>query len=149
MRTTIQIYRQLGKFLEVVDMEAQARDEGPEDKTIDAHFRSGVYLGVGMTHIILSLMPSKLLAVVELFGYKGDRHEGLAMLQKAGGWTSTSSGPAIGKGIAAVHVLTSWQSDVLNIFTSSVRGRRREEEHMRYVSFNFSPGPFEFHVRWR
>ncbi|KAI8992733.1 hypothetical protein BD414DRAFT_482011 [Trametes punicea] len=96
MRTTINIYRQLGKYLEAVDEEAQANGLGPEDPSIDAHFRSGVYLGVGMSNLILSMMPSKLLTIVELFGYKGDRHAGLAYLQKAGGWSADSDIPAVG-----------------------------------------------------
>ncbi|KAI0061327.1 hypothetical protein BV25DRAFT_1805762 [Artomyces pyxidatus] len=95
MRTTIQTYRLLGKYIDQADAEAQARGEGPEDKTIDAHFRSGVYLGVGMSNIILSLMPTKLLTIVELFGYKGDRHVGLNLLQKAGGWSNDSSEPSV------------------------------------------------------
>ena len=99
MRTTIQVYRQLGKYLDTMDAEADARGEGPEDKNIDPHFRSGVYLGVGMSNIILSLMPTKLLTIVELFGYKGDRHLGLALLEKAGGWTSAASEPKIGQGM--------------------------------------------------
>ncbi|KAH9900726.1 hypothetical protein C8Q73DRAFT_675481 [Cubamyces lactineus] len=96
MRTTINIYRQLGKYLEAVDAEAQASGLGPEDPSVDAHFRSGVYLGVGMSNLILSMMPSKLLTIVELFGYKGDRHAGLAYLQKAGGWSAESDEPSIG-----------------------------------------------------
>ncbi|KAI0351117.1 hypothetical protein OH77DRAFT_1430135 [Trametes cingulata] len=95
MRTTINIYRQLGKYVEAMDAEAQANGLGPEDPAIDAHFRSGVYLGVGMSNLILSLMPSKLLTIVELFGYKGDRHLGLAYLQKAGGWSAASDTPSI------------------------------------------------------
>ncbi|KAI0270398.1 hypothetical protein BC834DRAFT_511339 [Gloeopeniophorella convolvens] len=95
MRTAFQIYRQLGKYLDQMDAEALARGEGPEDKSIDVHFRSGVYLGVGMSHILLSLMPSKLATIVELFGYKGDRHVGLTLLQKAGGWTKGSSEPSV------------------------------------------------------
>ncbi|KAI0640867.1 hypothetical protein C8Q79DRAFT_993037 [Trametes meyenii] len=95
MRTTINIYRQLGKYLETADAEAQVKGLGSEDPSIDAHFRSGVYLGVGMSNLILSLMPSKLLTIVELFGYKGDRHLGLAYLQKAGGWLAASDVPAI------------------------------------------------------
>ncbi|KAI0920179.1 hypothetical protein AcW1_001987 [Taiwanofungus camphoratus] len=83
MRTTINIYRQLGKFIEVADAEAQARGEGPEDTSIDAHFRSGVYLGVGLSNLILSLMPSRLLAIVELFGYK-DSHEPAVSLEQEG-----------------------------------------------------------------
>jgi hypothetical protein len=95
MRTTIGIYRQLGKYIEVMDAEATERGEGPEDISIDAHFRSGVYLGVGASNLILSLMPGKLMTLVELFGYHGDRHLGLEMLCKAGGWTKESSEPSI------------------------------------------------------
>ena len=98
MRTTINIYRQLGKFVEAADAEAQARGVGPEDPSIDADFRSGVYLGMGMSNLILSLMPSRLLTIVELFGYKGDRQAGLAYLQRAGGWTKDSDEPTVGLG---------------------------------------------------
>ncbi|KAH7911470.1 hypothetical protein BJ138DRAFT_1172533 [Hygrophoropsis aurantiaca] len=95
MRTTMNIYRQLSKYLDTVDAEAEARGEGPEDESIDQDFRSGVYLGVGMSNLILSLMPGKLLALVELFGYKGDRHLGLQALQRAGGWTKESHEPGV------------------------------------------------------
>ncbi|KAI0691814.1 hypothetical protein BC835DRAFT_1430711 [Cytidiella melzeri] len=95
MRTAFNIYRQLGKFLEEADAAAQAAGKGPEDKSIDVHLRSGVYLGVGMSHLILSMLPSKLLTLVELFGYKGDRHIGLNTLYRAGGWTAESSEPAV------------------------------------------------------
>jgi hypothetical protein len=52
----------------------------------DDDFRSGVYLGMGMVHLILSLLPSRVLPILELFGYKGDRTVALRMLEKAGGW---------------------------------------------------------------
>jgi Protein of unknown function (DUF3808) len=94
----MQIFRQLGKYIDQMDAEAQARGEGPEDKSIDVHFRSGVYLGVGMSHIVLSLMPTRLATLVELFGYKGNRHLGLALLQRAGGWTKESSVPSVSQG---------------------------------------------------
>lgn len=80
-----------------MDAEAQARGE-PEDKSIDTDFRSGVYLGVGFSHLILSMMPGKILAIVEFFGYKGDRMTGLAYLNKSGGWSSDSLEPGISKG---------------------------------------------------
>jgi hypothetical protein len=98
VRSTMQVYRQLGKYIEQMDAEAQARGEGPEDKSIDVHFRSGVCLGVGMSHIIISLMPARLATLVELFGYKGNRHLGLALLQMAGGWTKEASEPAVSQG---------------------------------------------------
>jgi len=81
-----------------MDAEAQVRGEGPEDKSIDVHFCSGVYLGVGMSHIIISPMPTRLASLVELFGYKGNRHLGLELLQKAGGWSRESSEPAVSQG---------------------------------------------------
>lgn len=86
MRTTISTYRQLGKYLDQMDAEAVSSGHGPIDTSIDVHFRSGVYLGLGILNIVLSLMPSRLMAIVELFGYKGDRHEGLELLMKVGGW---------------------------------------------------------------
>lgn len=95
MRTIIGIYRQLGKYIEVMDAEAVARGEGPEDKSIDVHFRSGVYLGNGFSHLILSLMPGKLATLVELFGYKGDRQTALEYLNKSGGWTKDSDEPSV------------------------------------------------------
>lgn len=94
----INIYMQLGKFVQVMDKEAENRGEGPEDKTIDHDFRSGVELGVGASNLILSLLPNKMLAVVELFGYQGDRVLGLKLLQKTGGWTKNDMAPAVNSG---------------------------------------------------
>ena len=95
MRTAFNIYRQLGKWLDESDAAAQAAGKGPEDTTIDPHLRSGIYLGVGMSHVILSLLPSRLMSLIELFGYKGDRHVGLKTLYRAGGWTAESDEPRL------------------------------------------------------
>ncbi|KJA26681.1 hypothetical protein HYPSUDRAFT_63897 [Hypholoma sublateritium FD-334 SS-4] len=92
MRTTIGIYRALGAYLDAIDAVAP----GGHDDSVDVHFRSGVYLGVGMSNIILSLMPGKLMALVELFGYHGDRARGLALLMKAGGWVEGEEEPRVG-----------------------------------------------------
>lgn len=97
MRTAFNTYRLLGRYLEEMDAAAQAAGK-KEDTSIDAHFRSGVYLGVGMSNLILSILPSRLLALIELFGYKGDRHIGLQMLYKAGGWTKEADEPAVSSG---------------------------------------------------
>ena len=51
--------------------------ERPEDKSMDAHFRSGFYLGNGVMHMILSLMPGKPHIVAGLLGYQGDRQVAL------------------------------------------------------------------------
>ncbi|KAF8867713.1 hypothetical protein CPB84DRAFT_1859129 [Gymnopilus junonius] len=82
MRTTISIYRQLGSYLD--HMDALSSPPGAPNPAVDADFRSGVLLGVGMSNIILSLMPGKLATLVELFGYKGDRGYGLECLMRAG-----------------------------------------------------------------
>lgn len=88
------MYRALGAYLDAADTVAP---KGHDD-SIDVHFRSGVYLGVGMSNIILSLMPGKLMALVELFGYHGDRKVGLEMLMKAGGWVEGEDEPRISVG---------------------------------------------------
>ena len=95
--TIVGIYRELGEFIDAMDAEARARGE-PQDESIDVDFRSGVYLGVGCTHIILSLLPGKIITIAELFGYKGDRMVGLAYLQKSGGWSSDPEEHPISKG---------------------------------------------------
>jgi len=102
MRTTAIVYRLLEKYLDAQDAEAQKKGL-PEDPTIDPHFRSGVYLGVGVNNIILSLLPSRLISVIELFGYKGDRALGLRMLEKAGGWSKDSDEPSVSIGASYAH----------------------------------------------
>jgi hypothetical protein len=49
-----------------------------------------------MSYLVLSMMPGKLLALVELFGYKGDRKFGLELLERAGGWSA--NGRVVEKG---------------------------------------------------
>ena len=101
MRTTIAIYHQLGQFLDHMDAAYTTSLKSSKplcDPSIDSHFRSGVYLGVGMCNLILSMMPGKLMTLVELFGYKGDRKIGLELLMKAGGWVEDSDEPEIGTG---------------------------------------------------
>src|ERR1700722_4292792 len=95
MRTTFNIYQTLGEYLERADAKAIARGEGPEDKSIDAHFRSGVYLGFGASHLVLSLLPAEMTTIVELFGYCGDRHGGLEWLYRAGGWSQDNPEPSV------------------------------------------------------
>ncbi|KAJ7506158.1 hypothetical protein B0H11DRAFT_2186288 [Mycena galericulata] len=116
MRTIISIYRTLYKYICAVDAEyaaelaaskangngsapaPQSKDKSasfpPESPAIDVHFRSGVYLGAGMSALIISLLPSRLLSVVELFGYAADRGEALEILGRAGGWGRVSAASA-------------------------------------------------------
>lgn len=95
MRTLINIYRQLYRYIQTVDEEYK---DGPQDPSVDEHFRSGVYLGMGLSTLILSLLPGKLLSIVEIFGWRGDRQEALEILARAGGWTKESDEPSISSG---------------------------------------------------
>lgn len=80
-----------------MDAESTAAGIGPHHPDIDRDFRSGVYLGMGIAHVLLSLLPKSIGVVMEIFGYKGNRHEGLDYLAKPGGWSKdfTIADPAI------------------------------------------------------
>lgn len=97
MRSCISIYRNMHTYLEAIDAEAVAKGEGPIDKSVDSDFRSGVYLGMGVVHLVLSFLPGRVIPILELFGYKGDRSAGLAMLAKCGGWTKDSKEPSVSR----------------------------------------------------
>lgn len=44
------------------------------------------------------MMPGRLLSLIELFGYKGDRKVGLELLYRAGGWVKDEDEPRITQG---------------------------------------------------
>lgn len=92
LRSCTLIYRSLLAYL-------QDADKNGEDKTIDPHFRSGVYIGNGCLNLTLSLMPGKLRSLADMMGYHGDRQLGLDLLMKAGGWSHDPKvmEPAIGR----------------------------------------------------
>ncbi|KAJ9112825.1 hypothetical protein QFC20_002153 [Naganishia adeliensis] len=85
MRTAYGIYRSLQVYLETY----------ADDRELDEHFKSGVQLGAGLSSLMLSLLPSKVMKVAELFGYGGDRKVALDTLQSAGGWRSDQSQPSV------------------------------------------------------
>ncbi|KAG5634470.1 hypothetical protein H0H81_001835 [Sphagnurus paluster] len=74
-------------------------DELLEDPVIDAHFRSGVYLGMGVYNIVFSLLPPRLAYLGNVFGYKADRGIGLKFLMRAGGWENEDGEPMVGVGL--------------------------------------------------
>ena len=133
MRTTIGVYKSLLKYLDAVDTEAQARGEGPQDKSIDPHFRSGVYLGNGAMNMILSLMPGKLQTLAELLGYKGDRQVALRLLSLPGGWTKDSAEPSVSiRTSFIIHQLA------LTIYTCSSQKTRVSAERFAILCSLFS-----------
>jgi hypothetical protein len=85
-------------YLEAVDAESMERGDGPCDiQAADLDFRSGVHLGMGVTHLVLSLLPSRVIPILELFGYKGDRKTALMLLQKVGGWQKGQDQPSVSR----------------------------------------------------
>jgi hypothetical protein len=59
MRSAEGIYRSLNSFCEAVD---KAHPSGFDD-SVDRDFRSGIELGVGMSALMLSMMPGKVVRV--------------------------------------------------------------------------------------
>jgi hypothetical protein len=94
LRSTMNIYHTLGKFV----TEADAAHPSKHDPSLDIHFRSGVCLGNGASHLVMSMMPARLQTIVELLGYSGDRATALKLLSEPGGWTADSDEPAVSAG---------------------------------------------------
>lgn len=91
MRSAMITYQHLYEFM----LDADANAEGGHDDSLDVHWRSGVLLGMGVTNLVLSLLPGRVVSIAEIFGYKGDRKTGLDLLMRAGGWTKESSEPGV------------------------------------------------------
>lgn len=79
------------KFLETAD---EAHPDGL-DSSLDENFRSGVELGAGLISLILSLLPSTVLKVVEVFGFSGDREYALRTLMRPGRWQTGAQEPGM------------------------------------------------------
>lgn len=88
LRSCYGMYRSFDKYLKW----AKAQPNGGD---VDAHFSSGVYLGNGIMLLILGLLPSRLLRIMEVFGYEGDVELGLKTLSLAGNWNSPSGPTSI------------------------------------------------------
>ncbi|KAL1925592.1 uncharacterized protein VTP21DRAFT_475 [Calcarisporiella thermophila] len=86
VRQSYSTYRSLQKFLDVVEAEAE-KGVDISHYQIDYHFTSGVALGIGIFNVILSFFPTRLLKLLEIVGFSGDRVLGLATLEAIGGWT--------------------------------------------------------------
>ncbi|KAJ2813018.1 hypothetical protein GGI24_006593, partial [Coemansia furcata] len=67
---------------------AYIQDVYAEGGSVDDHFVSGTYLGMGIFNLILSMLPAKLLRFIELVGFSADRSLGLELLALAAGWRS-------------------------------------------------------------
>ncbi|CAO3695465.1 unnamed protein product [Rhizopus stolonifer] len=83
VRSSYNTYKVMEKFI--------IESEDSSDPEIDNHFTSGVLLGVGLFHIMISLLPSSVMKLVEFIGFTSDRTHGLKTLEKVGKWEGDSS----------------------------------------------------------
>lgn len=81
LRHAYGMYRSFARYVEWAN-------NHPGQDNADEHFTSGVHLGNGVILIILGLMPSRVLRIMEVFGYEGDIDLGLKTLSVPGKWTS-------------------------------------------------------------
>ncbi|XP_026216037.1 tetratricopeptide repeat protein 39B-like [Anabas testudineus] len=52
-----------------------------ENQSLHIHFRGGVNMGIGTFNLVLSLLPSRVLRLMEFLGFSGDREMGLSELR--------------------------------------------------------------------
>ncbi|KAK0527646.1 hypothetical protein OC842_004808, partial [Tilletia horrida] len=96
------LHREMLKFVEWLDAEqeqatilASTKSNTKSVRLIDQDFRSGVYLGNGLSSLVLSFLPGGMLKVMEKFGFIGDRKMALDLFQRAGGWSKQKPLPTI------------------------------------------------------
>ena len=93
LRHAYGMYRSFARYVEWAN-------NNPGQDNADEHFTSGVHIGNGTILIILGLMPSRVLRIMEIFGYEGDIDLGLKTLSIPGKWTSPNGPqPPEGQGI--------------------------------------------------
>ncbi|XP_013863221.1 tetratricopeptide repeat protein 39B isoform X2 [Austrofundulus limnaeus] len=81
MRSSYQIYKNC-QAMEIAMKDVEKK------KSTHVHFRGGVNMGIGSFNLILSLLPSRVLRLMEFLGFSGDRELGLFELRE--GATSSS-----------------------------------------------------------
>ena len=97
LRNAYAIMRDLLRGLEEADAAVEeANIQGRTSvKPVDQDLRSGIYLSNGLCQLILSLLPKRLLGLMEKVGFTGDRRQALQLFMRAGGWSKNKRLPAI------------------------------------------------------
>uniref|UniRef100_A0A8C4ERG3 Tetratricopeptide repeat protein 39B n=1 Tax=Dicentrarchus labrax TaxID=13489 RepID=A0A8C4ERG3_DICLA len=84
IRNSYQIYKDCQALANVTkDTEKQ--------KSTHIHFRGGVNMGIGSFNLMLSLLPSRVLRLMEFLGFSGDREVGLSELREGAASNSLRS----------------------------------------------------------
>ncbi|WFC96986.1 hypothetical protein MBRA1_003652 [Malassezia brasiliensis] len=97
LRNAYAIVRDLLRGLEEADAAVEeASIQGRTSvKPVDQDLRSGIYLSNGLCQLILSLLPKRLLGLMEKVGFTGDRRQALQLFMRAGGWSPHRRLPGI------------------------------------------------------
>ncbi|XP_044203033.1 tetratricopeptide repeat protein 39B-like [Thunnus albacares] len=75
IRNSYQIYKDCQAM-------ASVTNEVDKLKNTHVHFRGGVSMGIGSFNLMLSLLPSRVLRLMEFLGFSGDRELGLSELRE-------------------------------------------------------------------
>ncbi|PVU89432.1 hypothetical protein BB559_005102 [Furculomyces boomerangus] len=82
IRTAYSIYKNCYTFIKWCNKQ-DSQEAISALETLDDEFVNGVYFGVGIFNIVLSMLPQKLLKVVEFIGFSSDYKLGLSLLVDA------------------------------------------------------------------
>ncbi|XP_042341136.1 tetratricopeptide repeat protein 39B-like [Plectropomus leopardus] len=70
---------------------ASASKDTEKQKSTHVHFRGGVSMGIGSFNLMLSLLPTRVLRLMEFLGFSGDREMGLSELREGAAGNSLRS----------------------------------------------------------
>ncbi|XP_029638641.1 tetratricopeptide repeat protein 39A isoform X1 [Octopus sinensis] len=79
----------------------------PNDKH-KAHFESGVCMGIGSFNLMISMLPGKILRLLEFVGFTGYKNEGLIELDKGSQLHTSLRGPLCSIILVAYHTVVSF-----------------------------------------
>lgn len=99
IRECYKIYRDCMKMLQQRDW---SKDKHRE------HFESGVRMGVGSFNLMISLLPGKILRLLEFVGFTGNKIEGLSELEKGSKLQESLRGPLCSIILVAYHTVVSF-----------------------------------------
>uniref|UniRef100_A0A3B3XCD7 Tetratricopeptide repeat protein 39B n=1 Tax=Poecilia mexicana TaxID=48701 RepID=A0A3B3XCD7_9TELE len=84
MRSSYLIYKNCQAMENVIE-------DGEKERNTHIHFRGGVNMGIGSFNLILSMLPSRVLRLMEFLGFSGDREFGLSQLREGAASNSLRS----------------------------------------------------------
>ncbi|XP_046361608.1 tetratricopeptide repeat protein 39B-like isoform X1 [Haliotis rufescens] len=99
IRECYKIYKECNKML------VKRKWDGGEHKI---HFESGVKMGVGAFNLMISLLPSKIMKLLEFVGFSGNKKLGLAELHKGSEVTTSLRGPLCSIMLIAYHTVVTF-----------------------------------------